>query len=31
MATNQATVKPLVPVTILKLRYVKRIKKHLHN
>ena len=31
MATNQATVKPPVPVTILKLRYVKRIKKHLHN
>ena len=37
MATNQATVNPLVPVTILRLhvvnitRYVIRIKKHLHN
>ena len=31
MATNQATVNPPVPVTILKLRYVIRIKKHLHN
>ena len=31
MATNQATVNPPVPVTILKLRYVIRIKQHLHN
>ena len=37
MATNQATVNPPVPVTILRLhvvnimRYVIRIKKHLHN
>ena len=31
MATNQATVNPPVPVTILKSRYVIRIKKHLHN
>ena len=42
MVTNQATVNPPVPVTILKLRglrlhvvnithYVIRIKKHLHN
>ena len=31
MATNQATVNPPIPVTILKLRYVIRIKKHLHN
>ena len=30
-AMNQATVNPPVPVTILKLRYVIRIKKHLHN
>ena len=30
MATNQA-VNPPVPVTILKSRYVLRIKKHLHN
>ena len=31
MAMNQATVNPPVPGTILKSRYVIRIKKHLHN
>ena len=31
MATNQVTVNPPVPVTILKLHYVIRIKKALYN